>query len=384
MPLLRWRYPCPSEAAARAAMEAKIDAFWAAFAATTPRFEAAFRKEDALDFPTWMREHLDPIDERIMWEFGPGLGGGHRLVLTPESERSLRPLLSAMLARAPVLARWELYPYRLAEDIAMTFETVRARVDVELTGYEVVAAPGQHGRVDLFFWGPKRLFGKDQRFDAAFVAVETLLGEEVLDHWIGAIEVERRPDRVPIGELPRLVRLLIEAHVATLPDRPYHAQPGDDGWVSYERKGPTDQRRGDVIVGSSRAMPVLQALGKPASFHSPRFSRHGEIFAYLEIDTPGGPVGPGDPVGVFPDRLEAQDAIDALLAPTSLGCVIGGATGRRHAYIDLALTDVAAAWAALQPFLSGKLPNGTRLLFMDTDLQGEWLGLEADTPGPRV
>ncbi len=382
--MLRWRHPCASEAAARAAVEVRIDAFWAAFAATTPRFEAAFLSRDALDFPTWMREHLDPIDERILWEFGPGVRGGHRLVLTPESQHALRPLVEAMVARAPALAGWEVYPYRLAEDVEMTFNTVRARVGVELTGYEVAAKAGDHGRVDLFFWGPKRLLGKDQRAEAAFVATESLLGEELLDHWIGAIAVEKGVDRVPLGELPGLVRPLIDAWIAALPDRPYHLQSADEGWFSYERKGPPiEQRRGDIIVGTSRAMPVIQALGSDAHFHSARFSRHGEVFAYLELQTPAGPVGPGEPIGSFADRLDAQDAIDALLVPASLGCVIGGATGRRHAYVDLALTDVDAAWALLQPFLAGKLPSETRLLFMDTDLSAEWLGLEAGTAGPR-
>ena len=62
----------------------------------------------------WMHRQLGAVDERIMWEFGPS-EGGHRLVLTPEVHRNLRPMVETMLERAPRLPGWSYAPYRPPE-----------------------------------------------------------------------------------------------------------------------------------------------------------------------------------------------------------------------------------------------------------------------------
>ena len=62
---------------------------------------------------------------------------------------------------------------------------------------------------------------------------------------------------------------------------------------------------------------------------------------------------------------------------------IGGGTGLRYSYIELALVDVDGAWPVLRNLLTqARLPNQTWLLFHDADLRGEWYGLYYDTPEP--
>ena len=106
---MRWRFPHSSEHAARELALGRIDAWWRAFVAAVPRLEALFRRGDAGDLAAWMRQQLGAIDEGIRWEFGPATRGvdGHRLVLTPEGAHRLRPLIEAVLARAPELPAWE-------------------------------------------------------------------------------------------------------------------------------------------------------------------------------------------------------------------------------------------------------------------------------------
>jgi hypothetical protein len=70
-------------------------------------------------------------------------------------------------------------------------------------------------------------------------------------------------------------------------------------------------------------------------FWSGRFSRSAETFCYLKIDR-GGPLR-RSAVG---KRIKLEDALNQALRPGRLGCVIGGGSGRRYNYIDLALIDV--------------------------------------------
>jgi hypothetical protein len=68
-----------------------------------------------------------------------------------------------------------------------------------------------------------------------------------------------------------------------------------------------------------------------------------------------------------------------------LGSVVGGGTGRRYSYIELALTDVEQAWQQMGVLLSNaRLPKRTWLLFHDTDLSAQWHGLYDDTPNPPM
>jgi hypothetical protein len=113
-------------------------------------------------------------------------------------------------------------------------------------------------------------------------------------------------------------------------------------------------------------------------FHSSRFSSR-ETFAYLKIDGSEGL----DPRGGFNNRGDIEDAINAALAPADAGCVIGGGTGRRYSYIDLALTDWRAALPLLRACLrQGFIPLGTWLLFFDAEWEHEWVGIYPETPAP--
>ncbi len=91
---------------ARQAVLDRIDAWWSAFDEKREDFLAYFTNKKRWDLAAWMQEHLQAVDERLMWEFGPGLGGGHRLVVTPEVERQLRPLVDTLIERCPGFDGW--------------------------------------------------------------------------------------------------------------------------------------------------------------------------------------------------------------------------------------------------------------------------------------
>src|SRR5262249_27229430 len=150
-------------------------------------------------------QHLQSIHPHLMWEFGPAVNGdGHRLVITPEAAKHLRPLTETILERAPNIKGWEFYGYRLPEDLENTKLTVEARSKGDIDNVLFAARIGDHNLVDLTFYSPR--IGSERDRDAlndAFVATETLLGEERLDKWIGLIEVAPLPSgRKRSGMLP--------------------------------------------------------------------------------------------------------------------------------------------------------------------------------------
>jgi hypothetical protein len=65
------------------------------------------------------------------------------------------------------------------------------------------------------------------------------------------------------------------------------------------------------------------------------------------------------------------------------GCCIGGGSGLRYSYIDLALTDLVRGVPFVREVLARlQAPPRTWLLFHDDDLAEEWVGVYPHTPAP--
>src|SRR5436190_5942373 len=127
---MRWRFrnaAAQAENTQRAHVEAAIDRWWREFASNIGRLDALFRRQAAWDLPAWMAECYNSIQPGLFWEYGPGLNGGHRLVMTPEINRHLRPLVDEIVRRAPGLDGWEFYGYRVPESVDMAIQRAEVR-----------------------------------------------------------------------------------------------------------------------------------------------------------------------------------------------------------------------------------------------------------------
>lgn len=408
---MRWRFVDPKnklEANERSAVLAKIDAWWKEFASKTSEINALFSRKAEWDLPEWMEQHLQSIHPSIMWEYGPAVHGeGTRLVITPESRRDLRPLVRAIIQLAPKIEGWEFYEYRLPEGMKMVHDTVEARTGVNISDYQFRASRGSKHLIDLVFNSPQITQTDDQEArNAAFVALESLLGEQCLDNWIGAIEVSPLPRANGImglfgrksGELPGyypLERLkdTVEAVIGSikeqLPPRPHYQWVCNDEsinvaeWTLWELKPDKAEdypEQQDIFVGRSVNQEQWTTAHSGSIFCSERFSRCGEIFVYIKLDGSQGLDQEG-----FADKSEIEDALNAVLKPEGLGCYMGGGTGLRYSYIDLALTDVDKAIPLIRKRLQeGKVPLRSWIQFFDSDLSAEWVGIYDETPSPPM
>lgn len=392
----------PREATYRAETLRRINAWWSAFAAKTGDLARLFQNQADWDLPGWMEENLQAIDEGLMWEFGPAVhSDGHRLVITPEAKHHLRPLVKTILSRAPEITGWEFYGYRLPESEDMTLQTVQARTGGDISGAKAQAELGASGKIDLLFCLPNCADPDDEeQFHHAFIAAESLLGEETLDRWIGAIEIEpfpksrllwgvfqrarRRADParlVPLDQLRPAVETLIGQQIEQLPAQPCLAWVGDAPWSSYElspEQADDYPRRADMFVAITARPDVFEAQAGGGLFHSSRLSRCGETFCYVKLDRSDAADGEK-----YLDREPLEEALNARLIPNKLGCVIGGGTGVRYSYSDLALTDLTRGVAAVrETLLRQHVPLRTWIQFFDDELSAEWVGVHGDAPPP--
>ena len=354
---------------------ALIDAFWARFASRTDRIDALFRMQDRWDIVAWMNEGLAPIRPGLFWEFGPG-ATGHRLVLSCENRLEDQHLVEAVVARAPDIAGWEFVSPRppVAPDVAANF--VEHRTGARIGRAVVACAPGEGNRVDLLWHIP----GLRDGFDAAFEATERLLGEAALHHHAGIIDCVESSDGLRGWRtLPVLFGKARTAIQHSLPDAPWsRSQDLRFTMWKLERPAAADDHpaQSDLTIAKHAFPDVFLTTRARPAFTSSRFSRHGERFVYVKTDVSH--LGSDE---AFEHKANLEDAADAALRTAGLGALLGGGTGLRYGYLELAVTDIDAAATLLSRTLSGLSPRSW-LLFHDATLADDWLPLHPKAPPP--
>lgn len=388
---MRWIYydqTNSAEVAEHERVSQRITDWWAEFQRSTKQLDALFRGAEEFDLPEWMHQHLQAIHPDIMWEFGPAVNQkGHRLVITPESHSELRPLVEDIVARVPRIKGWEFYTYRLPEPVEQALPTVEGRTGMDIKDVRVAVAIGEHNRVDLTFQWDETPTDDEQAFNAAFVATETLVGEEMLDRWVGVInmvdqsaEVEAGQRFLPLDRLKPTFDAVVNSAKEQLPAEPYYAFAPDGQWalLKLEPQEAADYSDRDDMMTCVTCNPdLVGATFSNAPFYSERYSRCGETFCYVKIDG-----ADAEEMG-FQDREDMEEAVRNVLEPQELGGLVGSGTGLRYSYIELALTDrergIAVVRRAMQ---EGTVPRRSWILFHDADLAPEWIGVYEDSPPP--
>jgi hypothetical protein len=388
----RWKYYNESNKAEMRSRDAtikKIDKWWKQFKAKKDDLAAMSSGKSKRDLLRWVSKNLKKIDLRLFWEFGPAVKEkGRRLVITPESDRHLRPLVDLILERAPRLKGWEFYTHRLPESYETALNAVKGRTGGDVSNTYVRASINQLNLIDVTFLSEKYTSEDDNKdLSDVFVATEALLGEEVLNVWIGSINAEKldgeKEKPVHIKEFKQLIDSLIIKIKKSLPDKPYHKLDLEQNWMLYELK-PEEAKdypgQLDMFVGTAMIPAVWLNAHNDFFFDSTRFSNFGETFCYIKMDGTKGLSGEK-----FEARGEIEDALDEALRDADVGCHIGGGTGLRYSYIDLVLTDLDEGTKIIKKILrDGNITKNTWILFFDSDLAAEWIEIWDDPPPPPM
>jgi hypothetical protein len=368
----------------------RIDAWWDEFSRNAERLEGLFRHVEDWDLPDWMHRHLQGIQPELMWEYGPAVKvRGHRLVITPETNSELRPLAEAIVARAPQLKGWEFYSYRLAETLEAALSTVKSRSGLDISDVTVAMNVGDDNRIDLAFRWDRIQSSDDQAFDAAFVATESLLGEKILDRWVGVINLvdhQTPPEHgqrfLPLDRMRPTFDALVNHTRSQLPAEPYSLSVDDGQWAGLKLQ-PEEARdypeRCDLLTSITCNPELIAATFSNGPFYSERYSRCKETFCYLKVD------GSDESATDYQDRDDMEEAVRNALAAQDVGALIGAGTGLRYSYMELALTAVDRGIAAIRRAMrEGNVPRRSWILFHDAHLAAEWVGIYDDSPAPPM
>jgi hypothetical protein len=225
-----------------AAQAAAVDAFWAWWRERGgAAFAAAIDEGDPTPLVDDLGRRVHAIHPGLAWETGPGVLRRHTLTVTAAGDPELRGVARRWLRAAPVDAVWDFTDHRQA-----VADVRELRLGIE--GHEVdvdavrVTAHVSGFAADVTVYHPAFAgLPEAVREQAAFLLLDSALGEVAVETWIGGITVATvEPlDAFPLPGLSAVVGELSSR--ATTPD-------GEPVWVLLGGEAPD----GTPVIASAQ------------------------------------------------------------------------------------------------------------------------------------
>jgi len=166
----------------------KISSFWKWFADHSTELASADIPQDLVGE---LEKRLFTI-HRLDWEIGPGRNVSNLFALSPRGNSELLQLTRSIIAQAPMLVGWELWPAKPPRDWNLVFSLIVNGTSVEIDGklWEFVAYKFKDGTHDLVL-KPDSIKGlsEDYLYWAATIIADGELGEEARMELITNTEV---------------------------------------------------------------------------------------------------------------------------------------------------------------------------------------------------
>jgi hypothetical protein len=160
----------------------KIGEFWIWFRSIATSLAASVENSALLqELDARMRE----LDPELSWEVGPGSCEPWQLVISPNLDRDLRPRAQEIISRAPVVQGWEFHSARRPKDwdykLLMERSGGREPVQLDTSQWGFVLLRYPDGGQEILLQGDNlSSLENDERWQAAAIALESILGEDLL------------------------------------------------------------------------------------------------------------------------------------------------------------------------------------------------------------
>jgi hypothetical protein len=160
----------------------KITAFWVWFNSISGKLAANVEDKNMLEA---LDNRVRELHPRLSWEIGPGKTREWQFVISPNLDRDLRKLASTIVAQAPVLPDWQFYAARRPKHWNYQFQLESGdgervkNLDASNWKFVLLEYPDETHEILLEAWDAPSL-GDDERWQAAAIVLESILGEDTL------------------------------------------------------------------------------------------------------------------------------------------------------------------------------------------------------------
>lgn len=182
--------------------------FWSWFTANAENLMALYANRDFAAVALEINQELDKVEPQLAWEIGPGKNQPNLLTISPEGNSKLRRLADLMIQMAPEMTGWEFHSSRPARPAPAVVRLPDSGEAFYTSGWDFIPVEQpEDGRVDLVVVDDQ-LAQSDRTLalKALSIYLDELLGEDMVETWIGEFRVESR-NAVPGKKAYRLAEL---------------------------------------------------------------------------------------------------------------------------------------------------------------------------------
>lgn len=161
---------------------AKVEEFWDWFRGIAPLLAADVENLSLLQE---LDARMHGLDAALSWEVGPGACEPLQLVVSPNLDRELQARAKEIIAHAPVVQGWEFHSARRSKDwdykLLMERSDGRRPVQIDASNWQFVLLQYPDGGRELLLQGNNLpSLDDDERWQAAAITLESILGEDVV------------------------------------------------------------------------------------------------------------------------------------------------------------------------------------------------------------
>jgi len=398
---MRWRYidnQSQTEVLYRKRVLDQIENWWQLFAKRSKEFESHIRGRRPLpieELANWVDDGLNKINDNLLWELWPGDDDTCLFVITPEMDHYKRPLVKTIVEMAPNLEGWSFLPVRPALSVEVLETIFESRTGLSIPETKVACSRSSRNVVDVTFFSDS-FSGENDREDieTAYCLCEYLLGEDTLNKWIGNIitqVINTSAGRIvslfardkqldmshtrSLAEFAQAIDKVVLEIKVQIDDEPLRLQAMQQPeLLTFDEAAISSPSRRRSFVSAKKH--IVESIVLNGIFYSERFTKHAERFCYLKITG-------GELLMATEWFVKLREQVDEKLRAGQAGCVFGYGHDVEHLFIDLAVEKIEEAIVVLRNVAQQeKLPVNSWLLFFDTELEQEWVGLFAETVAP--
>lgn len=387
----RWEYPInlnEDEQAVRDYYLARFSEWWKLFAKVNGKIIQSIQDRDFETMTFLFSNIQEKVHPGLFWEVSVGSAPEKwDLIITPESNFRLRPFVNEMLSHAPTLPQWQFWGYRQPCPYESVLQIVQGRQQSNFAALQFQLDISANNKVDVSIIIPAETSPGEERnlLGAAFLGLEALLGEEIIEKWLGTLRMERiQLPNSPLILAPAVAesfRNKIAEIKYHLPEEPSWKYPPTEQVTVFQMEpNPNTLQvfQSDIQSYLTLEPEIFRAIHSNGSFSSLQYSNHQELFCYIKW---------ADLRADNEARLETRNTIfeqlEVGLRDAEAGITIGQALGLKHSYVDLVIGNKEHALAVIKEVLS-EYPLITQvwLYFHDTNLTMEWIPLKESTLAP--
>lgn len=172
----------------------KVDEFWNWFQGIAASLAADMEDPSIVEE---LDSRVDQLDPMLSWEIGPGSCEPCQLVISPNLNPDMRSRAHEIVSRAPVIPGWEFHSARRPKDwdykLVMQRSEEQESIQLDASRWNFVLLEYPDGIREVLLQGDNLPpLDEDERWQAAAMTLESILGEDVLLSQINQFELVDR------------------------------------------------------------------------------------------------------------------------------------------------------------------------------------------------